>query len=462
MKIESLKIKNYKQFTNLELKLTYPMGHKKEGQPLDKICIIGQSGTGKTNLLKIIRDKKNNNDLKTVFRKEESSNSEKIYFVSVEKYSQEVLSQTNIEFSSYDKQLLEKLEYAKGKLVLEEIDESHNEHILPFSAQAQIQKIVRMQDSIKTVQDKRREVNWEINRIKDKYSFDSKENISTNKNIINININDNVFELLKEKTKNYDTEKSKYTRKLSNKLVHTEYSKEDFILDIKKWEEENENILEKIANDINHIISNFNLELEIDEDTNSYEELIIKDFSTDKIINYDDVSTGTKNLVSTLMPLRIHKPKDSIILIDEPENSFYPNIQRQLTDLYMNIGENNQLIMATHSPLIASSFEPWEVVELKFDKNTNQIYREKYYEGDEDHVDNYFLNPQLLTWTSILTRIFDLNEDSNFNVREKELRKYASLDMELRKITNKKEKMEKFEELMKLSELLGLSDNEEN
>ena len=55
MKIEYLEIKNYKQFSNLKLKLTYPLGHKKEGQALDKICIIGQSGTGKTNILEIIK-----------------------------------------------------------------------------------------------------------------------------------------------------------------------------------------------------------------------------------------------------------------------------------------------------------------------------------------------------------------------------------------------------------------------
>jgi ABC-type lipoprotein export system ATPase subunit len=34
--------------------LTYPEGHEKAGQPLDKVCFIGQSGTGKTSLLKII------------------------------------------------------------------------------------------------------------------------------------------------------------------------------------------------------------------------------------------------------------------------------------------------------------------------------------------------------------------------------------------------------------------------
>ncbi len=55
MKICSLKINSYKQFKDLELNLTYPIGHEKEGQALDKICIIGQSGTGKTNLLNIIK-----------------------------------------------------------------------------------------------------------------------------------------------------------------------------------------------------------------------------------------------------------------------------------------------------------------------------------------------------------------------------------------------------------------------
>lgn len=52
MKIASLTIKNFKQFKDLSLDLTYPKGHEKAGQPLDKICIIGQSGTGKTNLFR--------------------------------------------------------------------------------------------------------------------------------------------------------------------------------------------------------------------------------------------------------------------------------------------------------------------------------------------------------------------------------------------------------------------------
>ncbi|MBL0015713.1 MAG: hypothetical protein IPP17_04565 [Bacteroidetes bacterium] len=48
MKIHKIILKDYQQFKDLEIDLTYPVGHEKAGQPLDKVCFIGQSGTGKT------------------------------------------------------------------------------------------------------------------------------------------------------------------------------------------------------------------------------------------------------------------------------------------------------------------------------------------------------------------------------------------------------------------------------
>jgi len=119
----------------------------------------------------------------------------------------------------------------------------------------------------------------------------------------------------------------------------------------------------------------------------------------------------------------------------------------------MNVGENNQLIMATHSPLIASSFEPWEVVELKFDDN-NQIYREKYYEG-ENHIENYTLDPRMLTWTSILVDIFDLKEDSSPE-RETNLIKYGMLKAEIKAMEKGEDRDEKIKKFKKVSVLLGL------
>ena len=239
---------------------------------------------------------------------------------------------------------------------------------------------------------------------------------------------------------------------LSNKLLNIDdYEKKDFILEKKEWESKNENILDKISEKLNEFLINFNIKLEkIDENQTTYNDLIFKDLSNGNIIEYDKLSTGTKNLISTFIPLKIHNPKDSIILIDEPENSFYPDIQQKLTDLYMEIGENNQLIFATHSPLIASSFEPWEIVELKFDNN-NQVYIKLYYKND-NHIDNYFLDSRLLTWTSILIDIFDMKEDSNID-RKKELMKYARLKSKIKRLDDSKEEEE---ELIKLSKKLGL------
>lgn len=56
MKITGIEIGDYRQFKNIKFDFTYPKGHPKEGQPLEKVCFIGQSGTGKTTLLNVIWD----------------------------------------------------------------------------------------------------------------------------------------------------------------------------------------------------------------------------------------------------------------------------------------------------------------------------------------------------------------------------------------------------------------------
>jgi len=502
VKVSYLHIRNYKQFSDLELDLTYPKGHPKDGKPLEKICIIGQSGTGKTNLLDIIkkstidfseqpkdsylpfskfvgkdtddryiRSKFKLNDeklIETLFTMDESeihgkllnpitkgekitarlpfyeeftfTEYEKNYFVSAvidSKIDKKIITKIN-SISKEDKKRLQKIEDKEADLLLEAHGDYHvyAEEFQNFSyLKNRILERYESKDDISQVLKNMKKMNF------------------LNKYIININEESNSWKLLKESINNYNLEKKQYENKLFKEVRKDPKNAEKTVKAMEEWEKENENILEKIADDINSIVQKFNLQLQIDEDTQSYEELKIKDLSNDTIIEYDNLSTGTKNLLSTFIPLKSHKPKDSIILIDEPEMSFYPNIQRQLTDLYMDVGENNQLIMATHSPLIASSFEPWEVVELKFDNN-NQIYREKYYEGD-NHVDHYTLDPRMLTWTSILVDVFDLKEDS-FSLREEKLMEYGMLKAEIKVMDKSKDRDEKIKKFKKLSALLGL------
>ena len=513
MKISHLVIKNFKQFKDLSLDLTYPNGHEKAGQPLNKICIIGQSGTGKTNLLDIIKksvidfsnnqasykpfnefvgqstdDKyitntfftKSNIEVKSLFTKDKSqidfkknndlelfNSSEKNYFVGTKDYSlfNKLIENKEIDtqkMTSSDKALLDKLTSAKAELVLNGLTKSQFEY-LSYSLTHQ-----------KSDDEKLKDINSAINDLELKYQrtidvSSSLKKLKTknflNRYIVNINDeNENIWEIMKSKIEDYQILRSQYNDLLTSRLLDDDtYSKENYRQDILDWESKNENLLEKISIALNDILKYFNLELtKIDENQKNYNGLIFKDLSNGNIIDYENLSTGTKNLISTFVPLKTYAPKNSILLIDEPENSFYPNIQKLLTDLYIDAGENNQVIFATHSPIIASSFEPWEVVELKFDKN-NQIHRELYFkQEDGNHVDNYFVDPRMLTWTGILTDVFDLSEDSNFSFREKKLMEYIRLEKELKIIEDKNLKIEKFEEMMKLSNLLGLTGYEKD
>ena len=57
MKVTKIELKDYLNFkTESSIDLTYPSTHlTKAGKPLDKVCFIGQSGTGKTTILNLIK-----------------------------------------------------------------------------------------------------------------------------------------------------------------------------------------------------------------------------------------------------------------------------------------------------------------------------------------------------------------------------------------------------------------------
>jgi len=63
---------------------------------------------------------------------------------------------------------------------------------------------------------------------------------------------------------------------------------------------------------------------------------------------------------------------------------------------------------------------------------------------------------RMLTWTGILTDVFDLKEDSNFTFREEKLMEYATLKSEIKQMETQEEKEKAFEKLKKISKILGI------
>jgi predicted ATPase len=72
-----------------------------------------------------------------------------------------------------------------------------------------------------------------------------------------------------------------------------------------------------------------------------------------------DLSTGERTLLSKMLYLHLKEPKNKLILVDEPETSLHPSWQNKILKFYENFAKvnNNQIIIATHSPNIIGSSE---------------------------------------------------------------------------------------------------------
>lgn len=403
MKISKIKISKFHQFEDFELDLTYPKGHEKAGKPLDKVCFIGQSGTGKTTLLEMIKKscffRYSSNEVTPLFPEivSKNPNALKAYF-ELQSDSYYVSFEMNIEkglgHKSSGSSLVKAVLYFTTGITQVEFNSngntngSHNEDESTFKDENRIDTLNYYPiapDTIKAI--------W-----------------------------NGFYKFIKE----YQQDEANFRINLTRRF---EKEKIDISKEIEEWKLNNPNPLESVANECLDIILNkFNLAVQTEvEDVNKLNALQIRSLSEGITIPYESLSTGTKQIIFTAFPIYQLLEDDSIVLMDEPETSLYPDIQREIIPYYTSFDKNktSQFFFATHSPIIASAFEPWEIVELKFDEK-GKVYRDKYYEG-ENHVDNYKIDPRYLRWDDILTKVFDLEDDSNAEFRTKKLTEYAAL-----------------------------------
>lgn len=91
-------------------------------------------------------------------------------------------------------------------------------------------------------------------------------------------------------------------------------------------------------------------------------------------VPYNALSTGIRDFLfrlGHLFLLYFQQPVESgFVLVDEPENSLFPDFLFDLVETYDQIvGKNTQLFMATHSPIVAAQFEPWQRIILDWDED---------------------------------------------------------------------------------------------
>ena len=422
MKISRIKIKDFHQFKDLTVDLTYPKGHKKEGQPLDKVCFIGQSGTGKTSLLELIPKLLVNYNTQFVSKLGEKSIADKTEMSFSFGYDGEYTTDVSIkekkkESETYITRTWGNYEYKKSDIEFKEILSFFRDTWLNDIAT----KLIYFPASL----------NFDID-LDDSQTLDARSIIDFSKEKVST-----VWNIILEKIQFYQEQELQIRQEILRTVERADNDIETIkkaLSKLEEWKKTEFNPIQDIAdNCLDKLLAPFKLKVKTELDIKSKDDIgfiKIKDYSGNEIPN-GLWSTGTKQVVLTALPLYLLKPKHTVILYDEPERSLYPDLQRLIVDYYSSLGTDCQFFYATHSPIIASNFEPWEIVELKFDVE-GHIYREIYFEG-ENHVNNYKLNPQNMRWDDILQRIFDMENDGSI-LRKQKLDKLASNNVKYRKL----------------------------
>jgi predicted ATPase len=196
----------------------------------------------------------------------------------------------------------------------------------------------------------------------------------------------------------------------------------------------------------------------------------VKDFeplfkikATGEIHSADELSAGEKQIFFRGGSLLQMDLNDSIILIDEPELSLHPAWQQKILEFYKGIGENNQIIIATHSPHIVSSCKKEEVIVLDREDGRSVVksnVEETYGWTVEQLLLSVFelksvRNPEVQEkidrFKSLYINKEKLNsgELSEFNELKNELEKYLDPEDPSLSLINIKEDSKKLEALLK-------------
>lgn len=411
MKVTKIHIKSFHQFKDLEIDFTYPKGHEKSGEPLDRVCFIGQCGTGKTKLLNIIGGLTHNYEtFKTKYDFTEANG-----FVSIKNFE-----------ISYDQTISADEKYTYTTSNQKKNNEDFNTDIFFDEDDHNILKVKPNLISYPA------ELKYEISDEEPKEDFKKRKIIDFSWDNATA-----IWNLILTDIQKYQEEELIIRQEISRVV---EDKKNDLIaikeaLDkLELWQKSNFNpILDIAEHCLNPILAKFHLRVKTKLDIQKKEDIgfiKIEDFTGNEI-PYGLWSTGTKQVVLSALPLYLLKPKHTIILYDEPERSLYPDLQRIIIDYYQSLTKECQFFFSTHSPIVASSFEPWEIIELKFDKE-GSIYQDIYFEGDR-HVDNYTITPNYLTYDLILSKVFDLKETYPA-IRDEKITEVMMLRKQLQKL----------------------------
>jgi predicted ATPase len=411
MKFKKIEISNYYQFNNISFEFTYPKGHPKAGKPLEKVCFIGQSASGKTTLLRLLKE--------------------------LTKIAKEKIEQ----FDGNSNPNIHVVADVSGSEYSFDIQNKKIEH--------SARNIGNVGKNLKNIEtsyiyipaDIRHDIDFEENIVEEI----SNQQKSINKEYIDLSGEDirTIWTQIMHRLVAHQENEMEYRVNLTFEKAADIFEKID------QWKHENKSPLEKIADTfLREILLVFDLEIDLEiKRIDSLNFIQLKRKNSSQIIPFDKLSTGTKQIILSLVPLFELNTNNSVILVDEPERSLYPDVQQSIIKNYTQLAPHAQFFFATHSPLIAAQFEPFERFILEFDNDGFTKIKQGFApEGDDPNdflvrdfgLDSVLTQKGLEKWEEFI----DLRQKIKFEKNEDEkvelINQYLELGTSYNFILNEK------------------------
>ena len=386
MKICSIHIKGYRQFQDTYIDFTDP----ETGEPSNKICFIGNNGTGKSTLLRLI-DYLISNQLKSKISKSGliimklriGKNDALLMFT--KKLKGSFLFSADIETKPiWRKMLSESFDEDSFDEILEGLHElEYGKYLGDPGMEKEYAQFIFLNDiSNLLILSPSESVNNQGVEVKDvpDVSLDEALSLFTDQeghHIVSDETITDFWKLLIYHLKQRDEEREGF----ENQPENLDKTKKQLI---EEFDAKHPKILDKIALLWNRILKKAGLEFDVENASKPIQltdnlKAYIRLKDSKERINYNQLSSGIRNFIfriGHIYSLYFNREiKKGFLLVDEPENSLFPDFLYDLVDIYQEIvvdknGENNtQVFMATHNPIIAAQFEPHERIILEWDEN---------------------------------------------------------------------------------------------
>lgn len=380
MKISSIRIKGYKQFEDTYLDFTDP----KTGKAVDKICLIGKNGTGKSTILALLKilipnlwNQSSLAFIRYMVIKFEINERTYYCFKSHNRGNVLVFFKSDIEkepnwldgithesswstipqhHSSYTGYPTYRIQDNELQVLLKDLSfkNSSSELVIFSPSEGQQNSYLSISDVPNS------NVNSALGLSKN-FPF---EHLVSDENV------QEFWRMLIFLIKKRDEERELFENQEGN-LKKTKAQL------IEEFEKINPKILDKLGELWNKILEKAGLEFDVKNANNPIQltdnlKAYIHLKNTKQRIPYSQLSTGIRNFifrVGHIFTLYFNREIErGFLLLDEPENSLFPDFLYDIISIYQSITENTQMFVATHSPIVAGQFEPHERIILDFDE----------------------------------------------------------------------------------------------